>query len=193
MEEDIDMDDGEQPFTGAPQSAMPLTVDGVLTRTPFLQLRQGRVKSHRARVLVATVLLMKFVATILTWTAQQVWSQSTPVPRQACTQVFSVDGFFFGAVFGLVALFFFDELELACSLAFFAGGVCGSDEDDSCELGALSRRLACMETGSSSHKLGSISCPRMVTRFWLEAAAGSPPLLVTELVLGGVDVSVLYS
>nr|KAE8943118.1 hypothetical protein PF009_g7143 [Phytophthora fragariae] len=28
MEEDIDMDDGEQPFTGAPQSAMPLTVDG---------------------------------------------------------------------------------------------------------------------------------------------------------------------
>ncbi|KAE8892064.1 hypothetical protein PF003_g23990 [Phytophthora fragariae] len=170
MEEDIDMDDGEQPFTGAPQSAMPLTVDG-----EYASVDPHTIPSATAR-------------------ASEIPQSSSIGGNGAADEVRRhhphLDS---PTVFGLVALFFFDELELACSLAFFAGGVCGSDEDDSCELGALSRRLACMETGSSSHKLGSISCPRMVTRFWLEAAAGSPPLLVTELVLGGVDVSVLYS
>ncbi|KAE8976492.1 hypothetical protein PR002_g25297 [Phytophthora rubi] len=59
MEEDIDMDDGEQPFTGAPQSAMPLTVDGgasecvlgcVQTQyVSFLSLQLRTPSAHSAR------------------------------------------------------------------------------------------------------------------------------------------------
>ncbi|KAE9223167.1 hypothetical protein PF005_g6411 [Phytophthora fragariae] len=165
MEEDIDMDDGEQPFTGAPQSAMPLTVDG-----EYASVDPHTIPSATAR-------------------ASEI-PQSSSIGGNGAADEVRRHHPHLDSPTGLVPI---DTGAEAGILAFFAGGVCGSDEDDSCELGALSRRLACMETGSSSHKLGSISCPRMVTRFWLEAAAGSPPLLVTELVLGGVDVSVLYS
>ncbi|KAE9286860.1 hypothetical protein PR003_g26206 [Phytophthora rubi] len=165
MEEDIDMDDGKQPFTGAPQSAMPLTVDG-----DYASVDPHTIPSATAR-------------------ASEI-PQSSSIGGNGAADEVRRHHPHLDSPTGLVPI---DTGAEAGILAFFAGGVCGSDEDDSCELGALSRRLACMETGSFSHKLGSISCPRMVTRFWLEAAAGSPPLLVTELVLGGVDMSVLYS